>query len=248
LRIFIFIFLCIFIYTHTHISSAILAAWRFVRAEWLKNVRIKYAARLKIYRDKKIQDILQCHVAQGRYRTLEPVLSVEDLLSLARLIRPLLYQFSRNGATSVYVGITSSSRRSDRVKNARPANKCWGLDEWLARGMKTFTYTHVCGIEVKASIPAGFVYTSTNPQNVRAMERAMIAEVTATIAEENLSLGLHNVHLGGSGPLKKGDAFYNVYIIAQYASVDAANKAAANMSIRRGMGDPRISRFLVRRI
>ena len=114
--------------------------------------------------------------------------------------------------------------------------------------MKTITYTDTRGIVVTASIPAGFVYRSTNPQNVRAMERAMIAEVTATIAEENLSLGLHNVHLGGSGPLKKGDAFYNVYIIAQYASVDAANKAAANMSIRRGMGDPRISRFLVRRI
>ena len=55
----------------------------------------------------------------------------------------------------------------------------------------------------------------------------MTAEVTATIAEENLSsLGLHNVNPGGNGNLVKGDAFYNVYIIAQYASVDAANKAA----------------------
>ena len=197
-----------------------------------------------------LQNILQCPVEQGRYRTLEPVLSVEDLLSLARrLIRPLLRQFNRNGATSVYVGITSSSRGSSRVKEGRPANDCWGLDEWLARGKKTFTYRDIHGIEVNASIPAGFVYRSTNPQNVRAMERAMTAEVTATIAEENFaSLRLHNVNAGGNGPFKKGDAFYNVYIIAQYASVDAANKAAANMSIRRGMGDPRISRFLVRRI
>ena len=93
--------------------------------------------------------------------------------------------------------------------------------------MKTFTYTDSRGIEVTVSIPAGFVYRSTNPQNVRAMERVMTAEVTATIAEEKLSsLSLHNVNPGGNGKLVQGDAFYNVYIIAQYASVDAANKAA----------------------
>ena len=54
----------------------------------------------------------------------------------------------------------------------------------------------------------------------------MIAEVTAMIAEKNLSLRLHNEHSGGGGNLVQGDAFYNVYIIAQYASVDDANKAA----------------------
>ena len=173
-----------------------------------------------------LQNILQCPVEQGRYRTLEPVLSVEDLLSLARLIRPLLRQFDRNRATSVYVGITSSKRGSERVKRGRPANQYWGIDEWRARGKKTFTYADIHGNEVKVSIPAGFVYRSTNPQNVRAMERAMIAEVTAMIAEKNLSLRLHNEHSGGGGNLVQGDAFYNVYIIAQYASVDDANKAA----------------------